>query len=315
MGHTVSVIIPTLNELTLRRTLDAVMRQDRPADEIIIVGQDEHGITDGLSALRFIDTGSPVCAAAARNRAIQASIGSVVAFTDSDCIPARDWLSSHLRAHDRGALVVGGSVIPDGANYLAQADNVSMFHDFMQGQPAGERFLLPTLNLSVRREVVDKVGYLDESFPGAAGEDADWTLQMRLAGISLRFEPAAEVRHTPARTRWRELLRHWRQSGSAGIRVRHRYADLYSTPHLAQSASLLRLLSPLIAAWVTAAIYRKRMFWRYLPYLPLVYFTKVFYCIGAAESVASGFAFSERESPCAGRANEAGPRTDSQTGA
>lgn len=288
---TLSVVIPTLNDVTLQRTIQAVTSQTRPADEILVVGRDEHGITREFSQVRFIDTGKPVCAASARNKGIVESIGSIIAFTDSDCIPDPNWLAEHERAHTNGAEVVGGSVSLDGENYWAQGDNVSMFHDFVREHPPGDRFVLPTLNLSVKRSVVDIVGYMDESFPGAAAEDSDWAIRMRLAGFRLNFSPAAVVRHSPVRTRWRDVVRHWRNSGYSGIRVRHRYADQYSTPALARSGLMLRLLSPLIAARITAGIYSNRIFWKYWKFLPLVYVTKIIYCLGAAASVGNGFAF------------------------
>ena len=75
-----------------------------------------------------------------------------------------------------------------------------MFHEFVPGLPPGPRLLLPTLNLSLRREVFESVGGMDESFPGAAAEDADWTIRIRRGGRRLWFDPAAVVAHAPART-------------------------------------------------------------------------------------------------------------------
>jgi len=289
---TISVIIPTLNDATLPRTLASVLEQERAADEIVVVGRDDCGVTRSFHGVRFVDTGRPVCAAAARNTGIRNSTGTLIAFTDSDCIPEPTWLAHHERAHAAGAEVVGGGISLEGANFWAQGDNVSMFHDFVSVHPSGERFMLPTLNLSVAREVIERVGYMDESFPGAAGEDTDWTIRMRLAGYRLRFEPDAIVRHAPSRARWTDVLRHWRSSGYAGIRVRLRYSREYRTPRLARSALQLRLLSPLIAAHATTAIYAEPIFWRHWHYLPLVYATKIVYCLGAATAVDDGFAFS-----------------------
>lgn len=287
----ISVVIPTLDDESLAQAIDAVLRQERRADEILVVGIDGKGVTKAYPQVRFVDTGRPVCAAAARNLGIRLSTGSIIAFTDADCIPTRRWLACHEAAHAAGFPVVGGSVALAGANYLAQGDNVALFHAAIRQHPRGERFALPTLNLSIDRSVVERVGYLDESFPGAAGEDTDWTLRMRLAGYPLRFEPSAVVRHAPCRTRWAEVLRHWTCAGHAGIRVRQRYAPTYGTPRWTRSAGLLRALSPLIALYVTLRIYRQPRLWRYLAYLPIVYLAKVAYCLGAAAAVASGFAF------------------------
>jgi len=291
---TFSVIIPTLNDKTLANALEAVSSQTRRPDEIVVVGRYDSTLLDTFPQVRFVDTRVPVSAAAARNRGIRESRGEILAFTDSDCIPDADWIEKHEQAHASGADVVGGGVSLAGANFWAQADNLSMFHDFVTELPPGHRSLLPTLNLSVRRSVIERIGGLDESFPGAAAEDSDWTIRMRLGGYRLHFEPGAVVRHAPARTRWHDVRRHWRNSGYSGIRVRHRYAADYQTPAIARSALLLRLLSPLIAARVTAGIYANPIFWRHLRYLPIVYITKIVYCLGAADSIESGFAFDQQ---------------------
>ena len=295
MTSTISVIIPTLNDKTLAKTLEALTGQSRAADEILVVGRDEAGTTKGYPQVRFLDTGRPVCAAAARNTGIANASGNIIAFTDSDCIPGHDWVENMERAHHQGAHVVGGGVVLEGPNYLAQCDNVSMFHDFVPDHPEGERRFLPTLNLSVQRQVINEIGYMDESFPGASGEDTDWTLRMSLAGYALLFRPRAVVRHAPTRTRWKDVVRHWRNCGYSSIRVRHRYIERVQTPNLTlriiRSAFLLRFLSPIIAVWITAGIYKNPMHWRLLAYLPVVYLTKIIYCFGAAASIDSGFAF------------------------
>ncbi len=287
----VSVIIPSLNAPTLARALTAVAAQETLPGEIIVVGRDEAGVLAGFPSVAFIDTQEPVCAARARNLGLQAATGDIFLLLDSDCIPQPDWLQRHVTRHEAGDLVVGGSVALQGSNYWAQSDNVSMFHEFVPGLPTGKRLLLPTLNLSVRRQVVERVGFMDESFPGAAAEDADWTIRMGLAGIELTFDPSAVVAHAPARTTWRDVVRHWRNLGHNAVRVRLRYPDAFQTPAGARHAWWWRLLSPAIAARVTAGVYAKRPLQSHWSSLPVVYVTKVIYCLGAARAIDSGFAF------------------------
>lgn len=287
----VSVIIPSLNAPTLARALTAVAGQDTPAHEVIVVGRDEAGVLDSYPAVRFIDTEQPACAARARNLGIRAATGDILLFLDADCIPRPDWLRRHAERHAAGEMAVGGGVELAGRNYWAQSDNVSMFHEFVPDLPPSERLLLPTLNLSVRREVVAAAGLMDESFPGAAAEDADWTIRIGRAGYRLTFDPYAVVAHAPARTTWRDVVRHWRNLGHNAVRVRLRYPDAFGTPSGAGRAWWWRVLSPVIAARVTAGVYAKRPLRAYWSSLPVVYATKVIYCWGAARAIDSGFAF------------------------
>ena len=286
----VSVIIPSLNSPTLARALTAVAAQTESPDEIIVVGRDNTNIVSGFPSVRFIDTQVPVCAARARNIGMSAATGDIFLFLDSDCIPHSNWLASHLACHAAGGTIVGGSVELRGNNYWAQSDNVSMFHEFVPELPAGPRFLLPTLNLSVRREIFIAVGGMDESFPGAAAEDADWTIRIRKTGHRLWFDPLAVVAHSPARTAWTDVVRHWNNLGHNAIRVRLRYANDFATPQGAYHSWWWRSLSPFIALRVTAQIFAKKPLWRYWLHIPVIYATKLIYCFGAAKAIDSGFA-------------------------
>ena len=96
--------------------------------------------------------------------------------------------------------------------------------------------------------------------------------------------------HSPARTAWADVVRHWRNLGHNAVRVRLHYADEFGTPAGAHRAAGWRGLSPLIAARVTAGVYAKRPLWPHWPSLPVVYATKVLYCLGAAAAIDDGFA-------------------------
>lgn len=102
MSFSISVIIPTFNRAgLLPGALDSVIRQSRPADEIIIV---DDGSTDRTAQL--IGENYPQAVyirqaragvAAARNRGLSAAGGDWIAFLDSD----DQWLPHKLEAQCR----------------------------------------------------------------------------------------------------------------------------------------------------------------------------------------------------------------------
>ncbi|MEM8861802.1 MAG: glycosyltransferase, partial [Chloroflexota bacterium] len=286
----ISVIVPTLHDANVGKTLQAIWGdQTRPPDELIVVGLFDPSLRVQFPNIQFVDTKRPVCAAKARNLGMENASGQVFLFTDSDCLPAADWVEKHAAGQNGGKQILGGGVLIDDANYWARSDNVSMFHEFATTAGAGERFLLPTLNMSVHRSVWETVGGMDETFPGAAGEDSDWTIRMRQAGYKLNFDPTIQVRHAPERVTGRDVFRHWYNSGYNNIRVRLRHQAEYEMPSYTKKPFPLRLLSPAIAFYITAKLFAEPAFLRFWTTIPVVYATKVVYCWAAAKSIEDGY--------------------------
>jgi hypothetical protein len=158
-----------------------------------------------------------------------------------------------------------------------------MFHEYMVDAPGRRRPQLPSLNLSVRRWVLDAVGRFDERYPRPAGEDADLTIRMRQAGLVLWFEPRAVVYHRPPRHRPVELLRHGFYQGRYSTKVDPRYAAQEGLPWPLRTRLGLILFAPLLAAGATWRIFvPRRDLWRYWRTVPAVYVSKIAWCVGAA---------------------------------
>jgi GT2 family glycosyltransferase len=282
----VSIIIPSLNARTVPGVVDALAVQTcaEAVREILVVGLDEPGVIQSDSRIRFVSTRRPVCAAAARNLGLSLARSDVRVVLDADCFPAVDWLAHLLDRYAQGERVVSGCVMFEPSNYWTLADNLSLFHEFMADQPAGLRPYLPTANLLCERGVLEQVGGMDESFPGAAGEDIDWTIRMRRAGFRLYFEPAACVTHRPPRVTLRDSVRHFWWSGRNMSRVRWQYRDEYKTPGMMRSAFWLVTLSPFVGLLATARLFAgNRHWWRYLHTSPAIWLTKMVWCLGAAQ--------------------------------
>lgn len=278
-----AIVIPSLNSPILDRVLTAIADQEgfERLDEIVVVGKDDAGLLGSRPKARLLDTGRPVNPAVARNLGIAHTSAPLLVFLDSDCIPQPGWLSAHRAAHTAGHAVAGGSVLPDGDTYWSLGYNLGMFHDYLPTRPAGPRAILPTLNLSVERRVIERAGFLNETLPRS--QDMEWTARMSGAGFRPVFWPAAAVAHRHNRTTARNVWDDCARSGHYSRQVRLQHGALLRAPSLLRHPILLRLLSPLIGAWATARILAGQpgLLRRFPAALPAIYYTKLAWAWGA----------------------------------
>src|SRR5438045_2636963 len=106
----ISVVIPTYHRPDLlKRCLDAVLSQriDAAAYEVMVVDDGHDDATqalvqtmappDGMPGLRYIRPADGRGPAVARNAGWRAARGALIAFTDDDTVPDRDWLADGER--------------------------------------------------------------------------------------------------------------------------------------------------------------------------------------------------------------------------
>lgn len=282
MRPSISIVIPSLDSPWVDRAVDSVCAQRGvAADEILVVGRDGPGRLRGESRARLLPTAGPRLPGAARNIGAAAATGDLIAFIDADCVAEPDWLWAHVERHRRGETVVGGAVLWDRHPYWLLADNLSMFHECSAWSTPGHRPYLPTLNLSVRRDVFDDVGPMDPSLP--RGEDLDWTIRAAAMGHRPYFDPCARLWHRPDRASAAAAWRHWYESGRWMVGVRRRHSTVFGRPTWLYGAGALLALAPFMAAWATAQLYLPdRPGCRHPETMPAVYLTKLAWCLGAA---------------------------------
>lgn len=282
-----SIVIPNLHSPIIGQVLDSILSQSQSiSTEVVVVGQDRYNQVDQRILIKHLVTAQPVSAAVARNLGIQHSQGDVLCFLDSDCIPAPDWIKQVVTCFaDSQTQVVVGSVRFRAGSYWDLVDNIATFYSWWPNQPIRSQMYAPTLNLSVRRAVIDKVGLLDEGFPGAAGEDIDWTLRMRRAGYILQFVPEMWVEHRPQRGTAGLVWQRAFNFARVMLVVRQRYPDQISTPLYHRHPALLLGLAPLMAGLITAKIFITQPdFWRFWYAIPGVFWAKLASRLGGLAS-------------------------------
>lgn len=277
-----SVIIPNLNSLLIRDVLEALKHQTVSVSdaEILVVGWDDPGLVIEDELVRFFPTTRHTNAAINRNVGIANAKGEILLFLDADCIPMSDWIEHHLHQQEQGNKVVGGAITFGTRNYFQLADNVSSFHEWLPFTREGARPYLATANLSVHRTVIEKAGLMKTHLNYA--HDLEWTVRFRSLGYTLYFEPRAIVFHDPPRYNLSAVWKHWTSNAPDTLRVKLFYSYLLNTPALAQYRSLLLWGALLIAAWATIRTFgHPRTLLQYWYTLPLVYLTKIAWCLGA----------------------------------
>ncbi len=213
----VSVIIPVLNDCErLSRCLTALREQEYPQDmyEVVVVdnasSEDIKGLAEKFKCARYVLEPMPG-PAAARNAGIGAARGKVLAFTDSDCSPAKDWVArgvSRLSSLPKCGLVAGKIELyykdSERATSVELYDTVS----YLGQKRYVEKYRFgATANLFTSREVIDKVGVFNSTlFKTASGEDAEWGERVFAAGYKQAYADNVRVLH-PATHSFLELYR------------------------------------------------------------------------------------------------------------
>jgi len=221
---TFSIIIPTYNRPErLKTCLDSLLNLDYPPDnfEIIIVDDGSNQPLDtliqpyqnqlNLTLLRQNNSGP----AKARNTGANAAQGEYLAFTDDDCTLDQKWLS----ALEKGFLetpnaLLGGKTInalPNNPYSTASQLLIDYLYDYYNHQSQKVQFFASN-NFALSRELFQKVGQFDLSFPLAAGEDREFCDRWLGAGYPLVYIDDAIIYHAHHLT----LTKFWRQHFNYG---------------------------------------------------------------------------------------------------
>ena len=189
----ISVVVPAHGRpMRLRWLLNALEEQSlaRERFEVLVAAEQENLLAlvgeHPLGARAVVAPGSGP--AARRNLGWRAARAPVVAFTDDDCRPPADWLEGLLAAAAAhpGAVVQGATrADPDEAGLLAAAPHART--QVVEPPSAYGQ----TCNIAYPRDLLERAGGFDESFPLAAGEDTD--LLVRAVDLGAQLVPAPEA--------------------------------------------------------------------------------------------------------------------------
>jgi GT2 family glycosyltransferase len=248
----VSIIVPTFNgERRISACLHALSRQiTRREFEILVV---DDGSTDstaavvkrfaGVRLIRQANAGP----AAARNRGAREARGSILLFTDDDCIPEPNWMDAMLAPFGDPEVV--------GAKGVYRTQQSSVIARFVQIEyedkyrlMARERDIdfVDTYSAGFRRDRFLQIGGYDTSFPVACAEDVELSYRMAVRGWKMKFVPDAIVYHTHPDQLGSYLRKKYKFAYWRMLAVRKNPTKGVKDSHTPQIMKLQLLLAPVL---------------------------------------------------------------------
>ncbi|TCS34700.1 hypothetical protein EDC30_11230 [Paucimonas lemoignei] len=258
-GILMSVVLPARGRPgLLNRCLAALMRQTLSPMryEIIVVDTApsstsrkvvEHYLTrpGNGPCIIYLPVESRDSPGTARNHGWHIARGTLVAFTEEDMIPCRDWLAQGLQAFDGVAQAARGRVIMPTAGLPTSNEDTLM---------KLEQAEFASVNCFFLKRVLEDLGGFDERFGAAGREDADLYFRLLQAEAVIADAPLAVVEHPVGSVPWGASL--WEQKNlqfDALLRKKHPhlYREKIAAPlpwhyHISVAALLF-----LIAAMLT----------------------------------------------------------------
>lgn len=208
----VSVIIPVFNDSErLKLCLEALEKQTYPQNlyEVIVVDngskEDIESVVTAFQQTVFSQELRPG-SYAARNQGISLAKGEILAFTDSDCIPATDWIEKgvfNLQATPNCG-IIGGRI----HTFFQDSDHptpVELYDSVMafpqKNYVEKDKFAVGA-NLFTWKAILEKIGGFNEQMKSGG----DYELGQRIAAAGYQIVYAADtcVNH-PARYSFQEI--------------------------------------------------------------------------------------------------------------
>ena len=195
---TVSVIVPVHGGgEAFGLCLASLSRLDPPADEIIIVADGDDRSAEQAERFCFtvIRQDRRTGPAAARNSGARHARSDILLFLDADVTVPPDTVATVLAAMTGGTDAICGSYddAPAAGNFLSQYKN--LFHHYVHQTARGQGSTFWAACGAIRREAFLAVGGFDEAYTRPCVEDIELGYRLRLAGRTIRFCKALQVKH------------------------------------------------------------------------------------------------------------------------
>ena len=249
----VSIIIPTFNGASrIGRCLDALLVQSSAGApitfEILVVDDgsaDNTGAVVGCYPSVRLLTQANAGPAAARNRGAIEARGTILVFTDDDCVPMPGWLDAMLAPFDDPEVVGTKGIYRTRQRSLA-ARFVQIEYEDKYRRMAGLDNIdfIDTYSAAFVRERFLEMGGYDTSFPVACAEDVELSYRMSARHWKMKFVPEAVVYHTHPDTFAKYYRKKYKFAFWRVLAVRKNPAKGFKDSHTPQTMKLQLLFAP-----------------------------------------------------------------------
>ena len=208
----ISVIIPAHNDRErLKLCLEALSQQTLQADEYEVIVVDNRSdpplqdIVEQFSFCRYASESKPG-SYAARNTGLKEARGEIFAFTDSDCIPAPDWLESGCKTLTELASngCIGGKIElfaknPEKPNAV---ELYELIFGLNQQSNVEKHHFAATANMFTTRHTLETVGPFNTQLK--SGGDLEWGRRVHSADRPIVYAANTVIRH-PTRSNLKQI--------------------------------------------------------------------------------------------------------------
>jgi len=218
----VSIVVPAYNDQkNIEVCINSLKKQDYPKDgyEIIVVDNNSKDNTAEVikkQQVIYILEDKIQTSYAARNRGIRESRGDILAFTDSDCIADKKWITSGVAALKNKKIGgVGGKVVAfNPVNYIeiyqAEKDIFGQEKFLRETNRLKRNGRIVTCNAFYKKELFKKVGLFEPAL--ISGGDHDFSIRVQKdTDYLLQYEPKAIIYHkhrTNLKSFWKQYYKY-----------------------------------------------------------------------------------------------------------
>jgi len=224
----ISVIIPSYNSWPLiGRTLYSLEKQNYQGEyEIVVADCSNDSSNPEISAnfpkIKLIHVERREYPGAARNRAIDASKGDIIAMIDADAEASDSWLAVIDRNFKKEPQATGfGGAIENARDHIkaARIAHLLEFGGYTSAWSRRKVRMAPTCNLALKREIFNYARFFEEWF---GNEDVLLAKKIETLGKSIIFDPDMLVFHH-TRDNWEAIYEHQHNLGRDTGRCRTRF--------------------------------------------------------------------------------------------